>query len=52
MCNFNPLEVVGSGSEPQLQVDKNLINKIFNLVLQGVIAWMLNEMRAKKGYRS
>ena len=26
MYNFQPLEVVGRGSEPQLQVDENLDN--------------------------
>ena len=43
MCNFHPLEVVGRGSETQLQVGENysyldIINKLkfYHLALQGL----------------
>ena len=40
MSNFHPLQVVGRGSDPQLQVGEKL--KLYNLTLQGLNLWFFN----------
>ena len=39
VCNFHPLEVVGRGSETQLQVGENLNSSGLNVAVKGLRRW-------------
>ena len=48
MSNFHPLEAVGRGSEPQLQVGENLNSSTYTLIT--IKGWSSNSFLGRRNY--